>query len=205
MISNSIYLPDIVSAYIDHGFAPIPIRYKSKQPVHKGWTELTISKDDIGTHSNERPINIGILTGQASDGLVDIDIDDTDALRFAPWFLPETKCIFGRPSKPMSHWVYRVQQAQTHERFGTEGTIIEVRGDRHCTVFPGSVHESGEVTEFDNPDDYDAAQSTWNELRKAASKIAIATVLFEAWISGQRHELAVCTAATLSRLGWTIA
>ena len=33
MISSSIYLQDIVSAYIDQGFAPIPIRYKSKQPV----------------------------------------------------------------------------------------------------------------------------------------------------------------------------
>ena len=30
MISSSIYLQDIVSAYIDQGFAPIPIRYKSK-------------------------------------------------------------------------------------------------------------------------------------------------------------------------------
>ena len=84
MISNSIYLREIVSDYIDHGFAPIPIQYESKQPVNKGWTELRISKGDIGTYFNDQPINIGVLTGQASDGLVDIDIDDTDALRFAP-------------------------------------------------------------------------------------------------------------------------
>jgi hypothetical protein len=109
MISNSIYLREIVSDYIDHGFAPIPIQYESKQPVNKGWTELRISKGDIGTYFNDQPINIGVLTGQASNGLVDIDIDDTDALRFGRWFLPETKCVFGRSSKPMSHWVYRVQ------------------------------------------------------------------------------------------------
>ena len=48
MISNRIYLPEIVSDYIDHGFAPIPIGYKSKQPINKGWTELRISKNDIG-------------------------------------------------------------------------------------------------------------------------------------------------------------
>jgi hypothetical protein len=36
MISNSIYLPEIVSDYINHGLAPIPIHYKSKQPVNKG-------------------------------------------------------------------------------------------------------------------------------------------------------------------------
>ena len=37
----------------------------------------------------------------------------------------------------------------------------------------------------------------------SASKSAIATVLFKAWIAGQRHELALCTAATFARLGWT--
>jgi hypothetical protein len=61
---------------------------------------------------------------------------------------------------------------------------------------------SGEFIEFNNPNDYDPARSTWDELRKAASKSAIATVLFKAWIAGQRHELALCTAATFARLGW---
>ena len=93
MITNDIYLSEIVSDYIDHGFAPISIRYKSKQPVNKGWPELRISKNDIGAYFNGNNINIGVLTGQPSHGLVDIDIDDLDALRFAPFFLPETKWV----------------------------------------------------------------------------------------------------------------
>src|SRR5262249_17291733 len=32
---------------------------------------------------------------------------------------------------------------------------------------------------------------------------AIATVLSKPWMSGSRHELALCTAAKLARLGWT--
>jgi hypothetical protein len=84
MTSNSIYLTEIVSDYIDHGFAPIPIQYKSKQPISKGWTELRISKEDIGTYFDGHPINIGILTDQPSQGLVDIGIDNTTALKFAP-------------------------------------------------------------------------------------------------------------------------
>jgi hypothetical protein len=52
MITNRIYLPEIVSVFIDHGFAPIPICYKSKQPINKGWTELGVSKSDIGTYFN---------------------------------------------------------------------------------------------------------------------------------------------------------
>jgi hypothetical protein len=84
--------------------------------------------------------------------------------------LPETNCIFGRASKPKSHWVYRLPEPGTHEKFGTEGIIVKVRGNRICTVFPGSVHDSGEAIEFDNPHDYRLGQSTWSELRKAASK-----------------------------------
>jgi hypothetical protein len=195
MITNSIYLPEIVSDYIDHGFAPIPIHYKSKQPVNRGWPDLRISKNDIGAYF--RPVNIGILTGQPSQGLVDIDIDHPDALKFAKWFLPETKCVFGRASKPKSHWVYRVSEPRNHEKFRNEKIIVEVRGNGHCMVFPGSIHESGEAIEFHSRYDYDPSQSTWCELRKAASKIAIATVLFKTWTSGDRHELALCTAAKL--------
>src|SRR5262249_38127620 len=103
-----------------------------------------------------------------------------------------------------SHWVYRVPEPRTQEKFGTERMIVEVRGNRLCTVFPGSVHETGEAIEFHSRYDYDPSQSTWGALRKAASMIAIATVLFKAWMSGQRHELALCTAAKLARLGWGI-
>ena len=163
MITNNIYLPEIVSDYIDHGFAPIPIKCKSKQPVNKGWPELRISKNDIGAYFNGERINIGILTGQPSHGLVDIDIDDLDALKFGPWFLPETRCVFGRASKPKSHWVYRVPEPRNHEKFGNEEIIVEVRGNGHCTVFPGSTHESGEVIEFDSRYDNDPSQATWSD------------------------------------------
>jgi hypothetical protein len=48
MINNGIYLAKLVSDYIDHGFAPIPIHYKAKHPVNKGWTTLKIATNDIG-------------------------------------------------------------------------------------------------------------------------------------------------------------
>lgn len=203
MMTNDIYLPQLVSDYIDNGFAPIPVRYKSKQPVSKGWPDLRISYDDIPTYFNGDCINIGILTGEASKGLVDVDIDDATALRFAPWFLPETKCVFGRASKPKSHWVYRVPDAKTQEVFQSTGMIVEVRGNGRCTVFPGSIYESDEPIEFENPDDYEPGSSTWGELKLAASKIAIATKLSKAWVAGQRHEMTLCTAAKLARLGWS--
>ena len=205
MITNDIYLTKLVSDYIEHGFAPIPIHHKSKQPVNKGWTSLKIETNDIGKYFDGQPTNIGILTGGPSQGLVDIDIDDTAALTFAPWFLPETNCIFGRASKPKSHWVYRVPKPKAHEEFKAEGMILEIRGNNRCTVFPGSVHETGEPIEFENPDNYDPFPSTWRDLKRAGSKIAIATELSKAWVPGIRHELALCLAAKLARLGWSIA
>ena len=39
--------------------------------------------------------------------------------------------------------------------------IVEVRGNRLCTVFPGSVYVSGEAIAFDDRHD-NCPQSTWN-------------------------------------------
>jgi hypothetical protein len=65
----------------------------------------------------------------------------------------QTKCVFGRASKPKSHWVYRAPELETNEEFGTEEMIVEVRGNRLCTVLPGSVHVSGEAIAFDDRHD----------------------------------------------------
>ena len=65
----------------------------------------------------------------------------------------QTKCVFGRASKPKSHWVYRAPEPETNEEFGTEEMIVEVRGNRLCTVLPGSVYVSGEAIAFDDRHD----------------------------------------------------
>ena len=71
---------------------------------------------NIGDYFNGNPANIGILMGKPSGGLVDIDIDNTDALRFADRFLPKTNCVFGRQSKPRSHRIYKVCDAGREKR-----------------------------------------------------------------------------------------
>src|SRR5689334_14226256 len=113
----SIYTTDLVQHYLTVGFAPIPIPYLSKIPTIPGWPDLIITSDNADQYFTEQTTNIGILTGEPSGGLVDIDIDDLDALKFADWFLPETKCIFGRKSKPKSHRVYRVPDSKNREAF----------------------------------------------------------------------------------------
>src|SRR5215467_11551972 len=84
---------DVIRNYINLGLAPIPMKFRSKRPINKEWNKLAISVDDIEAYFDGTPQNIGILTGRPSGGLVDVDIDDADALIFASYFLPRTNCI----------------------------------------------------------------------------------------------------------------
>ena len=80
----SIYSIQLVHDYITAGFSPIPVPFKSKQPTIKGWPDLKITADNVTQYFNGQPTNVGILTGAPSGGLVDVDIDDNDALRRQP-------------------------------------------------------------------------------------------------------------------------
>jgi putative DNA primase/helicase len=202
-MNDNIYATIILN-YINNGFSPIPIPYKTKAPITKGWNKLTVSANNLETYFDGTETNIGVLTGKPSGQLVDVDIDSLDALKFAPWFLPKTNCLFGHKSKPKSHWVYRVPKPKAVEQFIGDGMIVEIRGNNRCTVFPGSVHKTGEHIEFENPDNYEPSSSTWKNLKRASSKIAIATELCKFWSPGIRHELTLCTSAMLARLGWPV-
>jgi len=137
MLANNIYTQELVSEYVSLGFAPIPIQFKSKEPINRRWTELRISHNEVEKYFNGHPLNIGILTGAPSRGLVDVDIDAANALRFAPRFLPKTNCIFGHASNPRSHWLYRVPDAETHRQFNSNKMIVEVRGNKRYMNLPG--------------------------------------------------------------------
>ncbi len=84
----------IASDYVAKGYCPIPVRFKGKRPVNDAWTELRINTENIQAYFNNDNINIGVVLGQPSKGLIDIDFDDPDALKFASYFLPQTDCIF---------------------------------------------------------------------------------------------------------------
>jgi putative DNA primase/helicase len=199
-----IYPNQIALDYLTEGFSPIPVGYRSKEPKIKGWPQLRISANNIGDYFNGEPTNIGVLTGTPSGGLVDVDIDSPDALKFAPHFLPQTNCIFGRLSNPQSHWLYRVDDLGSCERFVGDTTVIELRGQKHYTLFPGSIHPGGERIEFAYPKDHTPSVSSWIELTKSATKIAIATELRKRWAPGIRHQLTLSVSALLARQNWIV-
>ena len=70
--------------------------------------------------------------------------------------LPATSAQFGRASKPRSHRLYRSPGAQTRKFIDPvrRSMLVEIRSDGGLqTVFPPSVHPSGETIEWAAEDD----------------------------------------------------
>ena len=75
--------------YIQRGWCPLPVPYKEKGPRLRGWQKLELKLDDLPSYFKDEPHNIGIILGEPSGGLVDIDLDAPEAITLADAFLPE--------------------------------------------------------------------------------------------------------------------
>lgn len=155
------------------GWAVVPIKRGSKNPGRDGWQNERWTAEQIAKFHPQA--NIGVLLGEPSNWLVDVDLDHPLAVELAPQFLPETGAIFGRAGKPRSHWLYVASGAETHQRrINGKGkrkeTLIELRSTGGQTVFPGSVHPSGEPIEWTT--DGDPAVVDAAELKRIVDAIA---------------------------------
>src|SRR5437870_5503499 len=99
---------DIARDALRHGWSPLPIPYKSKQPGFKDWLTFRVSDETIGQHFNGAPMNIGVILGEASHGLGDVDIDWPEYRELAERFLPATDAVFGRGGAPRTHRLYTI-------------------------------------------------------------------------------------------------
>lgn len=98
--------------YVARGWFPIPVPHRRKGPVLDAWQDLRIAKaEDVRRYFNGRPQNLGILLGEPSGHLVDVDLDHLDAVAFADEHLPPTGSEFGRDGKRRSHRLYVVSNA----------------------------------------------------------------------------------------------
>jgi hypothetical protein len=131
--------------YLSRGYAVIPVPARKKIPVLKGWTDLRLSEGDLPAHFNGTG-NIGVLLGEPSGWLVDVDLDCEEAVALAPKFLPPTGATSGRPGKPASHWWYVCEGIKTrkHQDPVSKKMIVELRSTGAQTVVGPSIHPSGE-------------------------------------------------------------
>ena len=185
---------EVARRYTARGWRVVPIPYREKKPVLTGWPDLRLSEADLPTHFNGGLTNIGVLLGDP----VDVDLDAPEAVALADLFLPPTRSVFGRQGKPRSHREYTVaiDSEPFHDLAG--GMLVEIRSARLQTVFPPSVHESGEAIAW--VEDGEPARVGAEELRQAVVALSCAALLARHWPrTGARHEAALAAAGFLLR------
>src|SRR5260370_28329673 len=97
---------EVALDYIARGWTPVPVKYRTKQPIGNGWHTRVIDSASAPKHFNGTQLNVGIILGPHSHGLTDVDLDCAEAIIIAPYVLPSTKALFGRASKRCSHRLY---------------------------------------------------------------------------------------------------
>ncbi len=209
--------------YRSRGWAPIPIKLREKGPTYQNWQNLVL--DEAGVEARfARPCNVGVLLGDHSGGLVDVDLDCREAVEIADAIFPATPAVFGRESNPRSHRLYRISgQARTKafkdpDRIkavkisGGDGAkdegamIVEVRGTGSQTVFPGSVHPSGEAVRWDQ--EGEPADVEWPDLldrAEAITRVVAASRRAGCAANGTRNNTlnkeSFCAGSALKKLG----
>jgi len=213
---NNATVLDVARGYVARGWRVVPIPERRKGPILSGWQHLELDVDDLPRHftaNGVRP-NIGVILGKPSGGLVDVDLDTPTAGALGALWLPETGAVFGRAGKRCSHYLYRAsdgegpvktlqfEAAAVKALHGTTAMLVELRSTGAQTVFPGSVHETGEPIEW--VDDGDPATVDVGELERTARWIAAGALLTPFWTEGVRNHLGLALAGALLRAQWSV-
>jgi putative DNA primase/helicase len=190
------------SAYFRRGWRLVPIPQGKKAPFVQDWVHLELRETDLASVFSKGG-NIGVILGEASGGLVDVDLDVPEAIVIADALLPVTNRIHGRTSKPHSHRWYVCKELPRPIRFiDVTGTcLVELRSTGQQTVVPPSIHPSGELLRWE--DEGDPVDTDGVLLQRAVSKVAAASLLARRWPDkGSRHEAALALHGVLLRAGW---
>jgi replicative DNA helicase len=192
----------------DRHWQPLPVPPGEKNPGFPGWQKLRLTEADLpGKFSNGS--NVGILLGQPSDDLTDVDMDAPEArslvrevlLRALP-----TDLISGRASAKESHCWYKVP-IETKKFLDPlcadrkEATLVEIRSTGLHTLVAPSVHPSGERYEWSSKGQPAVVAAA--DLQRTVSHLAACALIGRYWTDGKRHDLSLALAGVLLRHDWS--
>jgi hypothetical protein len=206
-------VPEAARELLSRGFLPLPLDPKSKGTKRPGWPDFRTAPERVEADFPAAG-NLGVLLGEVSGGLVDLDLDSPEALRLASTFLPASGLVSGRESAPDSHRFY-VSPGAPYLKLddplrgkAKDATILEIRSGTlsaaHQTMVPPSIHPSGERvawSRFGEPAAVPAA-----DLERAARELAAASLLLRYLPardgSTHRHDFFLALSGVLLRGEW---
>lgn len=210
---------------VKRGYQPIPLRSGTKRPMIGGWTKMRWENSEKGIAevresfdkwANEGQGGIGVLLGEPSGGLVDVDLDHPATRKLKDHFLPYTAARSGRASSPSSHYWYiakpgTLQATREYKAptglagSGETEMIVEYRSTGSQTAIPGNLHETGETYVWSaKPWGGDEGPAIVNGqvLAMQVALLGFGTLLVEHWPGkGARHETFLALAGALLRVG----
>jgi Virulence-associated protein E/Bifunctional DNA primase/polymerase, N-terminal len=196
--------------YFKRGFNPVLLKPRDKEPAPmKGWQHRRLTEAEVPLVFNGS-CNVGLQLGPASGGLVDVEFDSDTMRTLAPRFIPATRAVFGRTSKPRSHWLYRCPDL--HD--GQHGAAISIKdaedkemaslrigddGKGAQSMAPPSIHPSGEPVEWADGCGPEPAEVSV-ELERQFRHCGVAALLADHWprAEGSRNDIANAAAGWLA-------
>ena len=221
----------VVEAALDayrRGLTPLPIPRHSKGPTMAGWTKVRWPDPTTDTGEGEDAVraafeeytaggstNLGVLLGEASGDLIDVDLDHPAAARLKSYLLPHTAAVHGRETSRKSHYWYRAKpgtlpptrRLKIPDVSGRgSGVSVEIRTTGSQTLVPPSIHPAtAETYEWEGEPwggDEGPAPVDGTELLAQVTLLGLCAVLLDAWPGpGQRHDAYVALAGGLLRYG----
>ncbi|SMY07240.1 bifunctional DNA primase/polymerase [Flavimaricola marinus] len=197
--------------YMKLEWEPLRLPPLQKSPAGK-WKEPRVwSEAEIRAEFSENS-NVGIALGKRSRNLIDCDYDCREAAELAKITFDDFPS-FGRPGSPYSHRIVQAELKKGRYTFelpkevaaklaAERAMLLEVRGDGHQTMFPPSIHPSGERVQW-----HIGATSVptveADELLKLCGIIAVLSTVAMAYpkVNGQRDEVCMMIAGVLVRAG----
>lgn len=186
--------------YLKNGWAPIPVPRGRKGAQINHWTKYCC--DPAAVETTFANMNVGVLLGDRSNGLVDVDLDCIEAQGIADVLLPATDAVFGRASTPRSHFLYVADPIPKTKQFRDFNgkMLVELRSSGCQTVFPGSVHPSGEDVVWKQVGA--PLQIPADQLQQNVALLAVAAMLARHWPNkGSRQNTALAVAGGLHHAG----
>ena len=193
---------DAAERYLRAGLAVIPVPAGEKNPNRRGWQNERHTVEDVPRLWTNGQ-GIGVLWGEPSGGLVDVDLDWREARVAARHILPATR-TFGRPGAPESHRVYRVTDTIPKSKKykiggdGPERCAVEVLSTGTQSLVPPSLHDSGERREWHR--EQTAAELSGEALMEGVADVATAALIARNWPGqGARHDYALAATGYIGR------